>query len=634
MANKVAQFRQQISNSRKASLEHGENYHGGEMIVSPKVTSPPDSDDDTQQKFDKRIIPASPRERFLSDGFKAEKSEQSNQEMKLIQSADSTFAENRYMSAMKSKMESNGFSASNMMASTQDQRQIKFGDTVQIQQSSSKAAKMTMSKESNVISSTAMTGKTSFQQQKAERTISQGIMTKETNVTTGSFNKFITSHANHFENLLESISPKMLTFSNKVDNDLEELFTIAKAVKTPIISKTESIRMKDPINNLEKRMQDLCKQLVQNREDVDVILVMTDMLRKVWSVPKCGCDVGFNLCNIIRTTNALEALLLNIEANADWKLTFASAQLVEQCLIFENRNYIAENGLENVITVANQCTNHKQGEEKNFEETRVGTGILEHLFKHSEETCNEVIKHDGLKTILQECRSTDTVTLRHCASALVNLSLYGGRDSQEAMIKSKAEVWLFPLAFHKDDNLKYYACLAITVLVANKELEAAVIASGTLELVEPFVSTHNPEDFAKSSTAHIHGQSKLWLRRLVPVLMSKREEARTLAAFHFAMEAWIKKTQDQTMVSSSTFDHRANSNFSQVFKEINAIEPLKVVASRPNAIASKYAAQALRLIGEKVPHKLSQQVALWTIEDVKEWVKHVSEENFATKSRA
>lgn len=49
------------------------------------------------------------------------------------------------------------------------------------------------------------------------------------------------------------------------------------------------------------------------------------------------------------------------------------------------------------------------------------------------------------------------------------------------------------------------------------------------------------------------------------------------------------------------------------------------MASRPNAIASKYAAQALRLIGEKVPHKLSQQVALWTTEDVKEWVKHVSD---------
>ncbi|KRT81007.1 Sterile alpha motif containing protein, partial [Oryctes borbonicus] len=43
----------------------------------------------------------------------------------------------------------------------------------------------------------------------------------------------------------------------------------------------------------------------------------------------------------------------------------------------------------------------------------------------------------------------------------------------------------------------------------------------------------------------------------------------------------------------------------------------------PNAVASKYAAQALRLIGEEVPHKLSQQVPLWSVEDVEEWVKQI-----------
>lgn len=32
---------------------------------------------------------------------------------------------------------------------------------------------------------------------------------------------------------------------------------------------------------------------------------------------------------------------------------------------------------------------------------------------------------------------------------------------------------------------------------------------------------------------------------------------------------------------------------------------------------------ALRLIGEDVPHKLSQQVPLWSVEDVREWVKQI-----------
>lgn len=60
-----------------------------------------------------------------------------------------------------------------------------------------------------------------------------------------------------------------------------------------------------------------------------------------------------------------------------------------------------------------------------------------------------------------------------------------------------------------------------------------------------------------------------------------------------------------------------------IFNQIGAVEPLKILASSPNAIASKYAAQTLRLIGEEVPHKLSQQVPLWSIQDVREWVRQI-----------
>lgn len=55
------------------------------------------------------------------------------------------------------------------------------------------------------------------------------------------------------------------------------------------------------------------------------------------------------------------------------------------------------------------------------------TGILEHLFKHSEGTCSDVISLGGLDTVLFECRKNDIETLRHCAGALANLALYGGK---------------------------------------------------------------------------------------------------------------------------------------------------------------------------------------------------------------
>lgn len=331
---------------------------------------------------------------------------------------------------------------------------------------------------------------------------------------------------------------------------------------------------------------------------------INEMMRKAWAVPMHGHELGYSLCNALRNCGALDILMANCSSE-DSELQFSSARVLEQCLTTENRAYVVEYGLEKVVKVACVCIRNAKG--NTVDHSRTGTGILEHLFTHSEGTCSDVIRMGGLDAVLFECRKNDVETLRNCAGALANLSLYGGAENQEAMISRKVPMWLFPLAFHNDDNIKYYACLAIAVLVANKEIEAAVLKSGTLDLVEPFVTTHNPFEFAKSNHAHAHGQSKNWLQRLVPVLSSKREEARNLAAFHFCMEAGIKKQQGNT----------------EIFREIGAIEPLKKVASCPNAVASKYAAQALRLMGEEVPHKLSQQVPLWSTEDVREWVKQV-----------
>lgn len=335
---------------------------------------------------------------------------------------------------------------------------------------------------------------------------------------------------------------------------------------------------------------------------------INDILQKAWAVPSHGHELGYSLCNRLRMDGGLDLLISNC-TNNDRDLQFSSARLLEQCLTTENRAHVVDHGLDKVVNVACVCTKQSNS----VDHSRVGTGILEHLFKHSEQTCSDVVRLGGLDALLFECRKSDVETLRHCAGALANLSLYGGAENQEAMIKRKVPMWLFPLAFHTDDNIKYYACLAITVLVANAEIEAQVIQSGTLGLVEPFVTTHNPSEFAKSNLAHAHGQSKTWLKHLVPVLNSKREEARNLAAFHFCMEAGIKKQQGNT----------------NIFAEIGAVEQLKRVASCPNAVASKYAAQALRLIGEEVPHKLSQQVPLWSAEDVEEWVKQIGFAEYA-----
>lgn len=61
----------------------------------------------------------------------------------------------------------------------------------------------------------------------------------------------------------------------------------------------------------------------------------------------------------------------------------------------------------------------------------------------------------------------------------------------------------------------------------------------------------------------------------------------------------------------------------QLFREIGAIAPLKRLAASPSKLASKFASQALMIIGEDLPNKLSSRVPLWTNENVVSWIQQV-----------
>lgn len=180
------------------------------------------------------------------------------------------------------------------------------------------------------------------------------------------------------------------------------------------------------------------------------------------------------------------------------------------------------------------------------------SGILEHMFKHSEETCFQLISDGGLDAILYWCRWNDPVVLRHCATALANCAMYGGQANQRLMVEKKAAEWLFPLAFSKDDEfIQFHACLAITVLATNKEIEKEVERSGTLALVEPFIASLSPGQFARTllgSSDNSQGRTADDLQRLVPLLDSSRLEAQCIAAFYLCVEAAIKSKQKKTKV--------------------------------------------------------------------------------------
>ncbi|XP_016974573.1 NAD(+) hydrolase sarm1 isoform X4 [Drosophila rhopaloa] len=564
-------------------------------------------------KFQEKSMKTESKTKVVTDGFSSEQATSNSAEMKRLQAGDIDYQESKGASAMRNRLEMDGVKTEENAAVIKEALSLRTGDITQQASNNVAATSITVQSENFSADKKAIS-----QSQQSQTMTSNGIISQEKHVSSASQANYSMSHKG-----VSSTGSSMITSSSQMSAMNGQMLKLTDLKLDDLKSLTAGSgqqEIEQTINKYSNMLTSIVSSLQEDERGGSAITVhdvggkksqylekINEVIRRAWAVPTHGHELGYSLCNSLRQSGGLDLLMKNC-VKPD--LQFSSAQLLEQCLTTENRKHVVDNGLDKVVNVACVCTKNS-----NMEHSRVGTGILEHLFKHSEGTCSDVIRLGGLDAVLFECRTSDLETLRHCASALANLSLYGGAENQEEMILRKVPMWLFPLAFHNDDNIKYYACLAIAVLVANKEIEAEVLKSGCLDLVEPFVTTHDPSAFARSNLAHAHGQSKHWLKRLVPVLSSNREEARNLAAFHFCMEAGIKREQGNT----------------DIFREINAIEALKTVASCPNAIASKFAAQALRLIGETVPHKLSQQVPLWSVEDVQEWVKQIGFNDYIEK---
>ncbi|XP_029468709.1 sterile alpha and TIR motif-containing protein 1 [Rhinatrema bivittatum] len=351
------------------------------------------------------------------------------------------------------------------------------------------------------------------------------------------------------------------------------------------------------------------KQAACPEATLKAIARIFQLVEEAWVIPTLGREVAQVLCDTIRLEGALD-LLLNLLYSAEVEVRYRASQLLEQILVAENRDRIARVGLGVILNLAK--------ERDDTQMARSTSGILEHMFKHTEETCYQLISDGALDSILYWCRWTDAVILRHCAVGLANCAMYGGQANQRLMIEKKTAEWLFPLVFSKDDELiRFHACLAITVLATNKEIEKEVERSGTLALVEPFIASLDPEEFAcrlLDSSDNTQGRTAGDLQRLVPLLDSSRLEAQCIAVFYLCVEAAIKSRQRKT----------------KMFNEIGATQSLKrIVCYSTDGTASLLAKKALQMIGEEVPRRILRTVPNWKPLEVQTWLQQIGFSSFS-----
>ncbi|KAI2656307.1 NAD(+) hydrolase SARM1 [Labeo rohita] len=300
------------------------------------------------------------------------------------------------------------------------------------------------------------------------------------------------------------------------------------------------------------------------------------LVEEAWVLPTVGRQVAEEICNRIRLDGGLELLLQLLQIPAV-EITY--------------EDYVARMGLGVILNLTR--------EQDDAQLARSVSGILEHMFKHTEETSAQLITNGALDTLLYWCRGTDPTVLRHCAVGLANCAMYGGHRCQRLMIEKQAAEWLFPLAFSKEDELiRFYACLAVAVLAANREIEKEVVKSGTLELVEPFIASLDPEEFARNlldSADSMQGRTAADLQHLLPLLDGTRLEGKCIAAFYLC-----------------------------IFQEIGAVQSLKrIVMYSSNATVCSLAKRALTMMSEDVPRRILSSVPNWKSGEVQTWLQQI-----------
>ncbi|KAG7282512.1 hypothetical protein CRUP_020227 [Coryphaenoides rupestris] len=359
------------------------------------------------------------------------------------------------------------------------------------------------------------------------------------------------------------------------------------------------------------RMLRSAKESADLDETRKAIAEIFQVVEEAWVLPAVGRQVAEEVCNRIRLDGGLEVLLQLLQTPAV-EITYESAKLLEQILVLENRDYVARMGLGVVLNLTR--------EQEDAQLARSVSGILEHMFKHTEETSAYLISNGALDAVLFWCRGTDPTLLRHCAVALANCAMHGGHRCQRLMIEKQAAEWLFPLAFSKEDELiRFHACLAVAVLAANREIEKEVVRSGTLDLVEPFIASLDPDDFARSlldRANSMQGWTAADLQHLVPLLDGTRLEGKCIAAFYLCVESSIKFRQRNT----------------KIFQEIGAVQSLKrIVMYTTNDTTCSLAKRALTMMGEEVPGRILSSVPNWKNCEVQRWLQQVGFSAYCTR---
>ncbi|OQR76933.1 sterile alpha and TIR motif-containing protein 1-like, partial [Tropilaelaps mercedesae] len=379
-----------------------------------------------EYKHEHRKISTSNIRKIMKDGVIQEIHETTNQQVKKLQAGDLHYHEARHTQQVRDKLEGDGYSAERVAGKRQDRKVLTCGEQTNERNMGSKAMATRVMTAEGTIDEIAMA------KQREMRHFNKGHLEEQfsdsevaasrtvANAATGVVSKISVSRRQPIEG--SALSP-LVTSPDVGHPALQSQFGHSSINEGPpylppgnqyagitrqVQDEFRQLLDLSPSNNtlttvivgFGERILFFVKRLKTARskeETIEILQAMLVIVKSAWAVPTYCHDLGFKMCNVLRESSGLAHLVglcsSKQKDNNDYqlqeKVVFEAASLIEQSLSTENRDYIVNKGTDVVVRVAIQYASLTTTDKK----TRVGTGILCHLFKHSEATCSYLLEN-------------------------------------------------------------------------------------------------------------------------------------------------------------------------------------------------------------------------------------------------
>ena len=201
------------------------------------------------------------------------------------------------------------------------------------------------------------------------------------------------------------------------------------------------------LKELEKDLTHCLKKL-KTFNKLEGLKELKQLILSAWdpSTPGHGRELAEALLEKLALAGGLRDLLTFISSN-DEELQVNATRVLELSLTVKNRERVAQTGLTSIVNLCNI--------EDNEDLKDCGIGLIEHMFKVSENVCSQVITLGGLEAVLYSCRSSNP--------KVSFTSLHGAKSSGSQIRKCTGLHGTFIVRNNKAQHIVVHCSVIVTL---------------------------------------------------------------------------------------------------------------------------------------------------------------------------